>query len=70
MAVRIFGLFEALVTCLILFGDPMGGFLYVVSIALEVFFLLWPRIATKTITQWNFSQLEEVLLPLASCLTS
>jgi hypothetical protein len=32
MGVKIFGLFEALVACLIVFGDGMGGFLYLVSI--------------------------------------
>ena len=57
MAVRIFGLFEALVVCLIVFGDNLGGFLYVVSILLEVFFLLWPRFVSKTLCEWNLVQL-------------
>ena len=62
MAVRMFGLFEALVSCLIVFGDPLGGLLYVVSISLEIFFLIWPRFVAKTLNAWSFSQLEEVVL--------
>jgi|JI10StandDraft_1071094.scaffolds.fasta_scaffold870738_2 hypothetical protein len=57
MGVRIFGLFEALVSALIVFGDPLGGFLYLVSIVFEIFFLIWPRFLTNTIAKWNLGQL-------------
>ena len=49
--------FEALVTLLIIFGDSLGGFLYVVSITLEIFFMVWPRFVSKTLANWNFQQL-------------
>jgi hypothetical protein len=62
VGVMIFGLFEALVTLLIIFGDSLGGFLYVVSILLEIFLLVWPHFVNKTLQTWNFTQLEEVPL--------
>jgi hypothetical protein len=62
MGTRIFGLFEALVALLIIFGDSLGGFLYVLSIIFEIFFLVWPRVVSKTLAHWSFGQLEEVTL--------
>lgn len=56
----ILGLFEALVTLLIIFGDNLGGFLYVVSIALEIFFLVWPRFVKKTLLVRDFEWFSEV----------
>jgi hypothetical protein len=55
MGVRIFGLFEALVSALIVLGDPLGGFLYIVSIVFEVFFLLWPRFLKNTLAKWHLA---------------
>jgi len=60
VGVMILGLFEALVTLLIIFGDNLGGFLYVVSIALEIFFLVWPRFVKKTLLVRDFEWFSEV----------
>ena len=60
LGVRLFGGFEALVACLIIFGDAMGSFLYVVSIIFEIFFWIWPSVVARSFTKWNYSQMEEV----------
>jgi hypothetical protein len=63
MAARIFGLFEALVVLLIIFGDSLGGTLFVLSVVGEIFFILWPKVLGGKIQSWSPNDLSEVRLP-------
>jgi hypothetical protein len=47
--VKVFGGFEALVAILVLSGDNLGGVAYLVSLIIETFFLIWPKIAAKSL---------------------
>ena len=60
MAVKIFGAFECLVVLLIIVGDSMGGFLYVLSVMGEIGFLLWGRHVKSKLISWSYHDLSEV----------
>lgn len=45
---------------LIVFNDSLGGLLYVVSVLVEIFFILWPKVASGKLGNWSASDSSEV----------
>jgi len=46
-----------LVVLLIIFGEGLGGFLYVLSVVGEFFFLSWPKFVAGKLNECNFDDL-------------
>jgi hypothetical protein len=42
---------------LIVLGDGLGGFLYVLTILAEIFFLAWGKFTAGSINNWTHPQL-------------